>query len=56
VAFFIPNRLLNPEHISLDCWADGWLWVRKRSGLRRERTSNKMPTRNERWQEVIFSI
>ena len=42
---FNPNRSLDPELISLDCWADGWLWVRRRSGLRRERTSNKMPTR-----------
>ena len=42
---FNPNRSLDPEQISLDCWADGWLWVRRRSGLRWERTSNKMPTR-----------
>ena len=42
---FNPNRSLDPGHISLDCWADGWLWVRRRSGLRRELTSNKMPTR-----------
>ena len=42
---FNPNRSLVPERISLGCWADGWLWVRRRSGLRRERTSNKMPTR-----------
>jgi len=32
----IPNRSLEPEQISLDCWADGCLWVRRRSGLRRE--------------------
>ena len=42
---FNPNRSLDPKQISLDCWADGWLWVQRRSGLRRERTSNKMPTR-----------
>ena len=42
---FNPNRSLDSEQISLDCWADGWLWVWRRSGLRRERTSNKMPTR-----------
>ena len=42
---FNPNRSLDPEQISLDCWADGWLWVRRRSGLRQERTRNKMPTR-----------
>ena len=42
---FILNRSLDPERTSLDCWADGWLWVRRRSGLRREQTSNKMPTR-----------
>ena len=35
---FDPNRSLDTEQISLDCWADGWLWVRRRSGLRRERT------------------
>ena len=42
---FNPNRSLDPEQISLDCWADGLPWVRRRSGLRRERTKNKMPTR-----------
>ena len=42
---FNPNRSLDPEQISFHCWADGWLWVQRRSGLRRERTSNKMPTR-----------
>ena len=42
---FNPNRSLDTEQISLDCWADSWLWVRRRSGLRRERTINKMPTR-----------
>jgi len=42
---FIPNRSLDPEYISLDCWADCLPWVRRRSGLRRERTKNKMPTR-----------
>ena len=40
-----PNRSLDPEQISLDCWADGLPWGRRRSGLRRERTKNKMPTR-----------
>ena len=45
-----PNRLLDSELISLACWADGWLWVRRRSGLRRERTRNKMPTR--KWNQV----
>ena len=42
---FSPNRSLDPEQISLDCWVDGLLWVRRRSGLRRERTKNKIPTR-----------
>ena len=42
---FNPNRSLDPEQISLDCWADGLPLVRRRSGLRRERTKNKMPTR-----------
>ena len=42
---FNPNRSLDTEQISLDCWADCWLWVRRRSGLRLERTKNKMPTR-----------
>ena len=50
VVTFNPNRSLDSELISLDCWADGWLWVRRRSGLRRENegwnpTRNKMPTR-----------
>ena len=40
-----PNRSLVPEQISLDCWADCLPWVQRRSGLRRERTKNKMPTR-----------
>ena len=40
-----PIRSLVPEQISMDCWADGWSWVRSRSELRREQTSNKMPTR-----------
>ena len=38
VVTFNPNRSLDSELISLDCWADGWLWVRRRSGLRQERT------------------
>ena len=42
---FSPNRSLDPEQISLDCWADCFSLVRRRSGLRRERTKNKMPTR-----------
>ena len=42
---FDPNRSLDTEQISLDCWADGWLWVRRRSRLRWELTRNKMPTR-----------
>ena len=33
----IPNRSLDPEQFLFDCWANGWLWVRRRSGLRRER-------------------
>ena len=39
------NRSLDPEQISLDCWADGLPLVRRRSGLRRERTKKQMPTR-----------
>jgi len=42
---FTQNRSLDPEQISLDCWADCLPWVRRRSGLRREQTKNKMPTR-----------
>ena len=42
---FNPNRSLDSEQISLVCWADGWLWVRRRSELRRKRTKYKMPTR-----------
>ena len=41
----IPNRSLDSEQISLDCWADGFSLAWRRSGLRRERTRNKMPTR-----------
>ena len=41
---FNPNRSLDPEQISLVCWADCLPWVRMRSGLRRERAKNKMPT------------
>ena len=41
----ILRRSLAPKQISLDCWADGWLWVRRHSGLRWERMSNKIPTR-----------
>ena len=33
-----PIRSLVPEQISMDCWADGCSWVRRRSGLRQERT------------------
>jgi len=40
-----PNQSLDPEQISLDCWADCLPWVRRRSVLRRERARNKMPTR-----------
>ena len=43
-----PNRSLDPEQISLDCWADCLPWVRRRSGLRRERARNKMPTRKRK--------
>ena len=40
----------------LDSWAEDLLWVRRRSRLHREQTKNKMPTKNERWEEVIFPI
>ena len=42
---FNPNRSLDPEQISLVCRADCLPLVRRRSGLRRERMKNKMPTR-----------
>ena len=45
---FNPNRSLDTEQISLDCWADGGLWVRRRSGPCRELTRNKMPTRKRK--------
>ena len=44
-SFFNPKRSLDPEQILFDCWADGFSFVWRRSGLRRERTRNKMPTR-----------
>ena len=42
---FNPNRSLASEQISLDCWADCFSFVRRRSGLQRERTRNKRLTR-----------
>ena len=53
---FNPNRSLDPEQISLDGWADGLPLVRRRSGLRRERTKNKMPTRKWKMTGSYLSI
>ena len=43
----IPNRSLDSEQFLFDCWADAWLWVWRRSVLRREQTRNKMSTRKK---------
>jgi len=43
-----PNRSLDPEQILFDCWAVCSLFARWRSGLRREWTKDKMPTRKWR--------
>ena len=43
----IPNWSLDSEQFLFDCWADSWLWVWRHSGLRWERTRNKMPTKKK---------
>ena len=53
---FNPNRSLDPEQTSLDCWADGLPLVFGVAGYGENERETRCQQENKRWQEVIFSI
>ncbi len=57
IAFsIIPNRLLDPEQISLDCWAYGLSFAFGVAGYIDNQRETRCQQGNERSQEVILSI